>query len=132
MPIRVKVNLDGLKRKFSEENFVRARKAMANQALLEMNPYVPSSSKGNRENGVTLRGETVIADDGSSVLYNVPYARAQFYGFITNQYGGPFRIRNYTTPGTSRRWDLRMKGNKQAMSAVEKALIRGILWQKKN
>lgn len=132
MPVHVKVDLTRLKAKLSSENIIRARKAMATQAMQEMNQYVPSSSKGEHENGTSLRGETNIADDGSYVLYNVPYAKAQFYGFITNQYGGPYRIHNYTTPGTSRRWDLRMKGNNKAMDNVQKALIRGLLWKKCN
>ncbi|MDB6258001.1 minor capsid protein [Lactobacillus amylovorus] len=132
MPVHVKVDLTRLKAKLSSENIIRARKAMATQAMQEMNQYVPSSSKGEHENGTTLRGETNIADDGSYVLYNVPYAKAQFYGFITNQYGGPYRIHNYTTPGTSRRWDLRMKSNQKAMDDVQKAFIRGLLWQKCN
>lgn len=132
MPVHVKVDLTRLKAKLSSENIIRTRKAMATQAMQEMNQYVPSSSKGEHENGTTLRGETNIADDGSYVLYNVPYAKAQFYGFITNQYGGPYRIHNYTTPGTSRRWDLRMKGNQKAMDDVQKAFIRGLLWQKCN
>lgn len=132
MPVHVKVDLTRLKAKLSSENIIRARKAMATQAMQEMNQYVPSSSKGEHESGTTLRGETNIADDGSYVLYNVPYAKAQFYGFITNQYGGPYRIHNYTTPGTSRRWDLRMKGNQKAMDDVQKAFIRGLLWQKYN
>lgn len=130
MPVHVKVDLTRLKAKLSSENIIRARKAMATQAMQEMNQYVPSSSMGNTENGTTLRGESAISLDGSYVLYNVPYAKAQFYGFITNQYGGPYRIHNYTTPGTSRRWDLRMKGNQKAMDDVQKALIRGLLWKK--
>lgn len=132
MPVHVKVDLTRLKAKLSGENIIRARKAMATQAWQEMNQYVPSSSMGNTENGTTLRGESAISLDGSYVLYNVPYAKAQFYGFITNQYGGPYRIHNYTTPGTSRRWDLRMKGNQKAMDDVQKAFIRGLLWQKCN
>lgn len=132
MPVHVKVDLTRLKAKLSSENIIRARKAMATQAMQEMNQYVPSSSMGNTENGTTLRGESAISLDGSYVLYNVPYAKAQFYGFITNQYGGPYRIHNYTTPGTSRRWDLRMKGNQKAMDDVQKALIRGLLWKKCN
>ena len=137
MPVHVKVDLTRLKAKLSSENIIRARKAMATQAMQEMNQYVPSSSKGEHENGTTLRGETNIADDGSCVLYNVPYAKAQFYGII-----GPFKkgkravntykIHNYTTPGSSKRWDLRMKGNHKAMDNVQKALIRGLLWQKHN
>lgn len=99
---------------------------MANDALQAMNKYVPSSSQGNDESGSTLRGMSSIAEDGSSVMYRAIYARAQFYGFITNKYGGPFRIHNYTTPGTSRRWDLRLKGHKEDMNHVKEAFVKGL------
>lgn len=131
MPINVKINLERFNQRLSQERILMARKEMANQAWQEMNAYVPSSTKGKKGNGPTLRGESAIAIDGSNILYNVPYAKAQFYGFITNKYGGPFRIHNYTTPGTSRRWDLRMKGNKEAMERLKKAFMDG-LWYKQN
>ena len=87
---------------------------------------MPSSSQGNDESGSTLRGMSSVAEDGSSVMYRAIYARAQFYGFITNKYGGPFRIHNYTTPGTSRRWDLRLKGHKEDMNHVKEAFVKGL------
>ena len=126
MGVEAHVDLSGLNRKLSAESLKRARKLMANDALQAMNKYVPSSSQGNDESGSTLRGMSSIAEDGSSVMYRAIYARAQFYGFITNKYGGPFRIHNYTTPGTSRRWDLRLKGHKEDMEKVKSAFIKGI------
>lgn len=126
MGVKVHVNLSGLNRKLSAESLKRARKLMANDALQAMNKYVPSSSQGNDESGSTLRGMSSIAEDGSSVMYRAIYARAQFYGFITNKYGGPFRIHNYTTPGTSRRWDLRLKGHKEDMNHVKEAFVKGL------
>lgn len=126
MGVKVHVDLSGLNHKLSAESLKKARKLMANDALQAMNKYVPSSSKGNNESGSTLRGMTSVAEDGSSVMYRAIYAKAQFYGFITNQYGGPFRIRNYTTPGTSRRWDLRLKGSKEDMKHVKQAFINGL------
>lgn len=126
MGVKVHVNLSGLNRKLSAESLKRARKLMANDALQAMNKYVPSSSQGNDESGSTLRGMSSIAEDGSSIMYRAIYARAQFYGFITNKYGGPFRIHNYTTPGTSRRWDLRLKGNKEDMNDVKEAFVKGL------
>ena len=126
MGVKVHADLSGLNRKLSVEALKRARKLMANDALQAMNKYVPSSSQGNDESGSTLRGMSSIAEDGSSVMYRAIYARAQFYGFITNKYGGPFRIHNYTTPGTSRRWDLRLKGHKEDMEKVKSAFIKGI------
>ncbi|WAZ54183.1 minor capsid protein [Lactobacillus crispatus] len=126
MGVKVHVNLSGLNRKLSAESLKRARKLMANDALQAMNKYVPSSSQGNDESGSTLRGMSSVAEDGSSVMYRAIYARAQFYGFITNKYGGPFRIHNYTTPGTSRRWDLRLKGHKEDMNHVKDAFVKGL------
>ena len=126
MGVKVHVNLSGLNRKLSAESLKRAHKLMANDALQAMNKYVPSSSQGNDESGSTLRGMSSIAEDGSSVMYRAIYARAQFYGFITNKYGGPFRIHNYTTPGTSRRWDLRLKGHKEDMNHVKEAFVKGL------
>ncbi|CPR84684.1 minor capsid protein [Lactobacillus crispatus] len=126
MGVKVHVNLSGLNRKLSAESLKRARKLMANDALQAMNKYVPSSSQGNDESGSTLRGMSSVAEDGSSVMYRAIYARAQFYGFITNKYGGPFRIHNYTTPGTSRRWDLRLKGHKEDMNHVKEAFVKGL------
>lgn len=126
MGVKVHVNLSGLNRKLSAESLKRARKLMANDALQAMNKYVPSLSQGNDESSSTLRGMSSVAEDGSSVMYRAIYARAQFYGFITNKYGGPFRIHNYTTPGTSRRWDLRLKGHKEDMNHVKEAFVKGL------
>ena len=44
--------------------------------------------------------------------------RAQFRGFVNGS-----RVRNYTTPGTSRRWDLRAKANH--MDDWRRAFIKG-------
>ena len=126
MGVDVHIDLSGLNRKLSAESLKRARKLMANDALQAMNKYVPRSSQGNDESGSTLRGMSSVAEDGSSVMYRAIYARAQFYGFITNKYGGPFRIHNYTTPGTSRRWDLRLKGHKEDMNHVKEAFVKGL------
>ena len=126
MGVKVHVNLSGLNRKLSVEALKRARKLMANDALQAMDKYVPSSTMGENQSGASLRGMTAVATDGSSVMYRAIYAKAQFYGFITNQYGGPFRIHNYTTPGTSRRWDLRLKGNKEDMNHVKEAFVKGL------
>lgn len=126
MGFSVKVDLANFDRRFSHKNLIKARKLAANDALQAMDKYVPSSSKGNDESGSTLRGMSSVAEDGSSIMYRAIYARAQFYGFITNKYGGPFRIHNYTTHGTSRRWDLRLKSNKQDMQEVVDTFTKGL------
>ena len=91
---------------------------------------MPSSTKGeDKKTGGSLRSMSYVSDDGSEIVYTAKYARAQFYGFITNKYGGPYRIHNYTTPGTSRRWDLRLKGNQEDMSSVMDTLNNGLKWK---
>lgn len=126
MGIKVHVNLSKFNEKLNTQRLIKARKLMANDALQAMDKYVPSSTKGQNQSGASLRGMTSVAVDGSSVMYCAVYAKAQFYGFITNKYGGPFRIHNYTTPGTSRRWDLRLKGNSEDMKRVKEALVKGL------
>ena len=126
MGINVHVNLSKFNEKLNAQRLVKARKLMANDALQAMDKYVPSSTKGQNQSGASLRGMTAVAVDGSSIMYRAVYAKAQFYGFITNAYGGPFRIHNYTTPGTSRRWDLRLKGNSEDMRRVKEAFAKGL------
>ena len=53
-----------------------------------------------------------------------PYDKAQFYGFVGK---GGYRVHHYTTPGTSRRWDLRLKGDQQRMANVKQAFIKGLV-----
>lgn len=121
MGIKVHVDLNIMNHKFSEDQLRHGRLAMANDAQQAMEKYVPKKEG-------TLRETSKVATDGSSVYYVQPYARAQFYGFITNQYGGPFRIHNYTTSGTSRRWDLRLKGNLSEMAMIKETFINGAQW----
>lgn len=96
--VRVTINLDGVKRKLSQEAVRRGRYALANQAMSDMNQFAPMLS-------TALRGTVSVDADGKSITYNTPYARAQFYG--TN---GKAVFSNYTTPGTGPRWDLKAKG----------------------
>src|SRR5690625_1666392 len=66
--------------------------ALVNQVHADMNPYVPMLTGD-------LRNQSVIAVDGKSIYYNVPYARRRFYEPASR----------YTTPGTTARWDLKAK-----------------------
>lgn len=115
MPINVKVNLAGLNAKLSDSSVRHARLAMANDAQQAMEQFVPKN-EGN------LRKDSNVAPDGSYIDYTMPYAAAQFYGFINGS-----RIHNYSTPGTSRRWDLRLKGDKEDMAKVKDAFVKGLL-----
>ena len=125
MGIKVHVDLTKLDQKLNATQLRQARLNMANDAHQAMDKYIPMLHPDTSEN---LRSMSFVNSDGTSIIYTAVYAKAQFYGFITNQYGGPFRIHNYTTPGTSRRWDLRLKGNLSEMAMVKEAFINGAQW----
>lgn len=104
--VSVEIDLSGVKEKLSDANMQRGRYALANQALADMNQYVPM------DEGI-LRMSASIDIDGKAVNYNTPYAKAQFYGTFSN----------YTTPGTGPRWDEKAKGNH--VKDWEKAFLKG-------
>ncbi len=89
---RVTINLDGVKSRISQEAMNRGRYALANQAMADMNQFVPMLS-------TALRGTVSVGADGESITYNTPYAAKMFYMYM----------HNYTTPGTGPRWDLKAK-----------------------
>lgn len=135
MGFNVNVDLSGFDKRFSRSNLIRARKAAADEARKIMNSkYVPSSTKGeDKKTGGSLRSMSYVSDDGSQVIYTAKYARAQFYGVIGpfkqgKRAGKTYKIHNYTTPGTSKRWDLKLKGSKDDMEKVKSAFIKGIEW----
>lgn len=92
--VNVEVDFSGAERKFSESSIKKGELAMANQALLDMEPYVPLRDGHLRSGSHASPGK---------VTYPGPYGRAHFYG--TN---GIVTFRKYTTPGTGKRWDKRV------------------------
>jgi len=89
MAIRVNLtsNLTGVTRRANE--LVRlGQYAFANQVHADSNIYAPKLS-------MDLVNQSTIAIDGKSIIWNVPYARKQYYG-----YGFKF-----STPGTGPKWD---------------------------
>lgn len=92
--IKVKVDLSGVRKKMSAANFKRGQFAMANQAMADMNEFVPK-----REN--RLRNSAHVDSGGQFIVWNAPYAERQYRGV---------GIHNYTTPGTGPRWDMKAKG----------------------
>lgn len=109
---RVKVDLSGVNKKLSTGNMQSAKYAMMNQMLMDMQPFVPNDQG-------TLQSTGYVGADKNSLEWNTPYAKAQFYG--TN---GKAVFKNYTTPGTGKRWDLRAKG--LYMSDWQKVFLRGL------
>ncbi|QAT27264.1 capsid protein [Leuconostoc mesenteroides] len=91
----------------------------ANQAMMAMERFVPKSDmqKQNR-----LRTASNVSNDGEHIIYTMPYARAQFFGVINGS-----QIRNYTTPGTSSRWDKRLIGDKALMKTVTDVYVKELM-----
>ena len=120
---KVDVNLN-LGQRFSDANVSKARYVMANQMMKDMDFFVPY-----REGH--LSDSAHINANGSEITWSTPYARAQFYGFITNyKTGRQSRIVNYThkrTGNPSRRWDLRAKAlySQQWAEIAKKSLLGG-------
>lgn len=97
MGITIKVDLSGAYKKASNANAKKAEYAIANQAMLDMEQFVPLRD-GN------LRGSGHVS--GNKIIYNTVYARAQFYGSSYNKYRS-FTFKKYSTAGTGKRWDLK-------------------------
>lgn len=115
----ISLNMDGVKARVSKERLTKAQKLGAEQAeMLMSEKYVPKS-KGNKQ--VHLRATSNVTQDGR-IQYTAAYSKAQFYG--TN---GKAVFSNYSTPGTGKRWDLRLKGNAQDMADVKRAAAKGVI-----
>lgn len=93
MAVRVKVMKDLIGVKPRVEQMTKlGQYALVNQVHADMNNYVPKLTGD-------LRNQSFIASDGKSIIYNVRYAKRQFY----------VPARRYTTPGTGPRWDEKAK-----------------------
>ena len=106
MSVRVSYSGKKLGDILSQAKLEKANYVVANQAMEDMDQFVPYK-QGH------LAGSVHISGNKQTIVYDEPYAKAQFYGFITNcKTGQQSRIRNYTRsehPQASRRWDLRAK-----------------------
>lgn len=106
MGVKVDIQIEPLKEKLSRENMLRGRRAFANQAMADMNQFVPAKE-------FILRNTVAISIDGSGIIYNTPYAKKQY----------STQFKNYTTPGTGPYWDKKAQGI--YMSDWEKAFLGG-------
>ena len=115
----ITLNLQGIDSMLSQQRKKSIQFKTANQAMKAMDKFVPRSNmqKQNR-----LRTATHVSDDGHSIIYTMPYAKAQFFGIINGS-----TIKNYTTPGTSARWDKRLIGDKALLKTVTDVYPRELL-----
>jgi len=100
MGISITVDLGRINKKFGPNAKKVAEYAIANQAMLDMERFVPLRDGD-------LRGSGHVS--GNQIVYNTVYTRAQFYGSSYNKHRS-FKFSKYTTPGTGPRWDLKAKG----------------------
>ena len=118
MSVHVSADLNGLNNMLSARSLSRARTVLANQAMADMDQFVPYK-QGH------LAGSAHL-DDNNNIVYNTPYARAQFYGIV----GGKYPVVHYTRtehPQATKRWDLKAKslyGDEWA-NKVKKSLLEG-------
>lgn len=103
----VKIDLKGVEKKFSPENFAKGKLAIANQMLLDMEPYVPKRKGELRSSGHARQ---------DSIIYETPYARLRYYGkkrkgFFSEKQRKFFfankekLLSQKPKPGTGPRWD---------------------------
>jgi len=107
--VQIDINLSGVYKKLDTQNVQRGQYAVANQALADMNPFVPMDEGITRQTGH-------VNGDGTAVLWDTPYVRKLFY----------MPMYNYTTPGTGPRWDL--KATRMFMSDWVNAFMKGAGW----
>lgn len=95
MPVTVKPT-SVIKARLGIEPNGRVQKFFTNTCYKRMDKYVPKD-EGN------LR--TIVDILPSEIIYEMPYARYQYYGVRED---GSHKVQNYTTPGTGTYWDKRM------------------------
>lgn len=115
----IKLDFDRANHIMASSNKKSSQFKAANQAMMAMERFVPKSDiqKQNR-----LRTASNVSNDGEHIIYTMPYARAQFFGVINGS-----QIRNYTTPGTSSRWDKRLIGDKSLMKTVTDVYVKELM-----
>lgn len=124
--VKVKIDLKGIERKVSPMTLARAKEAVTNQMIMDMNRFVPRRSGELRGNLTKLNGK---------IIYNAPYARIQFYGmkrkgFVSEKQRKFFfankeeLLKHKPTPGTGPRWDKKASAlySKQWEQVAKRAL----------
>lgn len=89
-------SINQIKKRLGLEPNGKVQKFFTQTCYNHMDKYIPMD-KGN------LR--TIVDLEDSSITYESPYARYQYYG---EREDGSRKVQNYTTPGTGTYWDRRM------------------------
>lgn len=91
----IDIDLSKVYEKLSDSNIESGQRALANQALVDMNENFVPKRDGN------LRDFVGLSVDGSTIFWYSVYARKHYYTDFSP---------NYTTPGTGPYWDMKAKG----------------------
>lgn len=111
MPVKITVDISGIKSKISPSALAKGKLATANQMLLDMDRFVPY-----RKGDLRLSGRAL----SDRVTYNTPYARLRFYGKVRKGFFSEKQRRFFFAnkekllaqkplPGTGPRWDMKAK-----------------------
>ncbi|HFI0237778.1 TPA: minor capsid protein [Streptococcus suis] len=129
--IDVSIDLDGIEKKFSPQSLQKGKVAMMSQMMMDTTQYIPMKSGDLRASGHI---------SGNSIVYDTPYARAQYYGpkrkgFVTAKQRRFFFANKdkllaakgkYTTPGTGTHWYEKSLENAANIRKWKKAFIEAI------
>lgn len=100
MPLKLKPN-SVIKADLGIQPGGRVQRFFQDECYKAMDRFVPRSLGSE---GGNLR-ETVDLSDPNYIIYEMPYAKYQYYGIRQD---GTHIVMNYTTHGTGRYWDKRM------------------------
>lgn len=100
MAVRVNIKKDfgGIKPRVNQMTKL-GQYALAHQVHQDSNHYAPKRSGD-------MRIQSYVSGDNKQIIWNAPYARAQYYGRVGK---GRYPVRKYTTPGTGPKWDQKAK-----------------------
>lgn len=105
--VNVKTDLGGVRIR-AQKMTKQGQYALVNQVYADSNMYAPKLSGD-------LRSQSTIAIDGKKIIWNVPYARRQYYNVGAR----------FTTPGTGPKWDQKALAiHKQSWLRVAKAAMK--------
>lgn len=82
MGIEIKSDLSDVSNKFSPDGIAFAKKALANQILIDTDKYIPRSTPNaltNNDMRGNLRADVKVSDDGSKITWGASYAYYQYY-----------------------------------------------------
>ncbi|MFT8878861.1 MAG: minor capsid protein [Oenococcus sp.] len=82
MGVIIHTDFSKINRMFSDSSLKAAKRALANQIVMDSDKFVPLATKeryGNADGRSSLRANISVSADGNLITYNAPYAYYQYY-----------------------------------------------------